>query len=531
MIGMNYKLIFVLLFFIAPSFALAADAVPVAVEAEQVVLRFEITQYVVEGATLLTKAEINAAVKPYVGKNKDFSDVQGALEAVEEAYAKRGFTAVSVLLPEQELEKGTVTFRALESRFGAVTVKGNNFVSAENALNAVPSVHSGGVPRSKQIARELKLANENPSRQMNVVLKAGEKDNEVDAKVVVTDSKPSNWRVSLDNTGSPETGRSRLGLSYRHANVFNADHVANIQYVTSPRYPDRFKVLGGGYKIPLYQAGGSLEFFGAYSNVNAVIGGLTDFQGGGRLLSARYNQNFGRLGAFDPRLSLGLDWRNFKRIELGNSPPIVLYDEIVVLPVSVTYAISGKFSRNDISLGVSLAANVPKLRKGRAADFAAYDKVNLTQPEPNYKVLRGSASYNQLIGYDWQFRTTLAAQRSKDVLVQGEQMRLGGADAVRGFLEGSESGENAVIWKAEGYTPDFGGDKIQARILVFFDAGHARPALNYKVTIFSAGIGLRMNDDEQFSVRLDVAEILNDGNDPEQRIGKQRMHLSLNASF
>ncbi len=529
---MKHKLFFILLLLTTPSFALAADTVPAAVEPDQdTLLRFTINQFVVEGATLLSKAEIDAAVKPYLGKNKDFSDVQGALEAIEKAYAQRGFTAVSVVLPEQELEKGKVIFRALESKFGTITVKGNNFVSTENALHALPSVHSGSVPRSKQIARELKLANENPKRKMSVALKAGEKNEEVDATVQVTDSKPSAWKVSLDNTGSPETGRSRLELSYGNANAFNADHVAEIKYVTSPQYTDRVQVLGGNYKIPLYRAGGSLEFFGAYSNINAVIGGLTNFQGGGGLLSVRYNQNFGRWGGFDPRLSFGLDWRNFKRIELGDAPPIVLYDEITVLPVSVTYAMAGKFSRSEINLGVSLASNVPKISKGRAADFAAYDKVNLSQPEPNYKVLRGNASYTQAIAEDWQFRTTLAAQRSTDVLVQGEQMRLGGADAVRGFSEGSESGENAVVWKVEGLIPSFGGENIRARVLVFYDAGHARPALNSKVTISSAGIGLRINYDEQLSLRLDVAEILKDGNDPEQQIGKRRLHLNLNAAF
>jgi hemolysin activation/secretion protein len=259
---MKHKLLFMLLLLSAPSFAHAADAVPVASEADQAMLRFTISQYVVEGASLLSKVELDAVVAPYVGKSKDFSDVQHALEAVEDAYAKRGFSAVRVLLPEQELEKGTVRFRVVESRFGKVSVKDNHFVSETNVLNAIPSVRYGGVPRSKQITRELKLANENPARQMNVVLKAGAKDDEVDANVIVTDSKPSVWSISADNTGSAETGRSRLGLSYRNANAFNADHVAGVQFVTSPQYPDRVKVLGGNYKSPLYRYSSSVEFFG-----------------------------------------------------------------------------------------------------------------------------------------------------------------------------------------------------------------------------------------------------------------------------
>ncbi len=533
---MNHKLLFLSLLLIAPSGAWAADvasavvAVPVTSAADQTELRFTISQYVVEGASLLSKAEIDAAVAPYVGESKDFSDVQRALEAIEAAYAKRGYSAVRVQLPEQELEKGVVLFRVVESRFGKVTVKDNHFVSEANVLNALPSVSSGIVPRSIQIARDLKLANENPARQLNVVLTAGDKEDEVDAKVIVADSKPSSWGVSVDNSGSPETGRARLGFSYRNANAFEADHVASVQYVTSPQYASRVQVLGGSYKIPSYRFGNSLEFFGGYSNVNAVIGGLSNFQGGGKLLSMRLNHVLERIGGFDPSISLGLDWRDFRSLELTN-PQNTIYNEIVVMPVSLACAAQGRFARSEVNFNVSVAANLPKASKGRDADFANYDLVNLTQPKPGYRVLRYGASYSRLIADGWQFRTTLTGQRSSDVLVQGEQMRLGGADAVRGFSEGSEGGETAARLNVEGYTPDFGKGDVQMRVLVFYDAGQATPANGTKTSISAAGVGLRANYSERFSLRADVAKIVQAGNDPEQQAGNWRAHLSLNATF
>ena len=512
--------------------AWAADAAP---GTEQVVLRFAIDRYVVEGASLLSQAEIDAAVAPFVGKDKDFSDVQRALQAIEGAYARRGFSAVRVLLPEQELEKGTVRLRVVESRFGKVTVKDNHHVSEANVLNALPSVHPGGVPRSSQIARELKLANENPARQMNVVLKAGEKDDEVDANVIVTDSKPSAWGLTADNTGTPQTGRTRLGVSYRHANLFDVDHVATLQFQTSAEHTNRVAVLGGSYKVPLYQSGDSMEFFGGYSNVNSVVDGLagapSNFQGGGLLFSARYNWPLERVGVFDPRLSFGLDWRDFRRIEQITPPATVLYNEIIVVPLSVTYSAQGKFTRSDVNFNASLSANLPGMNKGKAADFAAYDQVNLTQPNANYRVVRYGANYSQLIGDDWQFRAALNGQWSRDTLIQGEQMRLGGADAVRGFDEGSVAGEKGTRWNLEGYTPDFGSRDVRARGLVFFDMGEMRSANGTKSSISGGGFGLRASFVEQFSLRLDAARIINADTDPLQRVGDWRIHAGLAATF
>jgi hemolysin activation/secretion protein len=531
---MKHEFLLISLLLSLPSYAHATDAVavPATSEADQAMLRFTIIQYVMDGASLLSQQELDAAVAPYVGKNKDFSDVQRALEAVEAAYAKRGYSAVRVLLPEQELEKGTVHFHVVESSFGKVTVKDNHFVSEANALNAVPSVHAGGVPNTKQISRELKLANENPARQLNVVLKTGETDGVVDANVIVTDSKPSIWGISLDNSGSPETGRARLGFSYLNANAFHADHVAGIQYLVSPQYPDRVKVLGGNYKIPFYKSGSSLEFFAGYSNVNAVVGGLSNFQGGGKLFNVRYNYLLERMGMFDPRLSFGLDWRDYQRIELTNPPPTVLYNEIVVVPLSATYAAAGKFTKSDFNFNLSLVANIPGANKGKAENFATYDQVNLTDPEPHYKLLRYGLGYSRTVGNGWLFRTVLNGQRSSDVLVQGEQIRLGGADAVRGFSEGSEGGDSGARLNLEWYTPDFGKGELRTRALVFYDAGQASLSANSgKVTISSAGVGLRASYSERFSLRCDAATIEKAGTDPEQQAGDWRVHLSLNATF
>lgn len=234
---------------------------------------------------------------------------------------------------------------------------------------------------------------------------------------------------------------------------------------------------------------------------------------------------------FDPRLSLGLDWRDFRRIEQTNPPVTVLYNEIVVLPVSLTYAAQGKFAQSDAGFNASLSRNLPGMNKGRMADFAVYDALNSTKPDAHYRVLRYGANYSRLMGDGWQFHSALTGQRSRDVLIQGEQMRLGGADAVRGFTEGSEGGETAARLNLEEYTPDFGKGNIRARALVFFDAGKARITNGSRVSISSAGVGLRAGFTEQYSLRADLARIIKAGTDQLQQAGDWRAHLSLNATF
>ncbi|MBA4382678.1 MAG: hypothetical protein C0406_08950 [Sideroxydans sp.] len=503
------------------------------VEEAPEIIRFAINAFIVDDAQLLTQADFDAVVAPFVGKEKDFSDVQRALEAVEELYASRGFSAVHVLLPEQELEAGTVHFQVIEGHYGKVIVKDNKFVSEQNVLNAIPSVRSWSVPRAKQVGRELRLANENPARQLNVVLKAGEKDDEVDASVLVTDSKPGLWTATFDNSGSPETGRSRLGLAYRHANLFDKDHVAQVNLQVSPSYMDRVKVLGGSYKIPLYDLGHSVEFFGGYSNVNSLVG-TTNFQGGGLIFSSRYNIPLDRWGSFDPRVTFGFDWRKFDKIKMTGMPP--MYNDIVVTPLSVGYSAQGKAGKGDVNFNASFALNVPLMSKGKSADFANYDLVYSSKPTATFKAIRFGAGYFTAFGGDWQFRTAMNGQWSGDTLIQAEQMRLGGADGVRGFSEGSETGEVGMRYNIETYSPAFEMGDAKLRGLVFIDGGNVKEKGIGSSNISSAGFGMRSGFTENFSLKMDVGRIMTtasdkQGSDLNKLKGDWRIHAALMATF
>ena len=72
--------------------------------------RFDINRFEVLGNTLLTPAQVERAVAPHTGKGKDFADIQRALEALESAYRDAGWGLVQVVLPEQDITKGTVRF-------------------------------------------------------------------------------------------------------------------------------------------------------------------------------------------------------------------------------------------------------------------------------------------------------------------------------------------------------------------------------------------------------------------------------------
>ena len=50
--------------------------------------------------------------------------------------------------------------------------------------------------------------------------------------VKVSDEQPWKVSVTLDNTGTPQTGNYRVGLGFVHANLFDRDHMLTAQYIT-----------------------------------------------------------------------------------------------------------------------------------------------------------------------------------------------------------------------------------------------------------------------------------------------------------
>ncbi|MFA5914298.1 MAG: POTRA domain-containing protein, partial [Burkholderiales bacterium] len=138
---------------IAPSLLLGAQLVqaqapaqPAAAAAPAPEPRFDINKFTVHGATLITAEGLRFILAPYIGKSKDFGDVQKALEALEKSYTSKGYSAVQVVLPEQQLDKGEVQFNVVEAKIGKIVVEGNKYFDEANIRASLPQVQQGQAP-------------------------------------------------------------------------------------------------------------------------------------------------------------------------------------------------------------------------------------------------------------------------------------------------------------------------------------------------------------------------------------------------
>ncbi|WP_211656773.1 ShlB/FhaC/HecB family hemolysin secretion/activation protein, partial [Magnetospirillum fulvum] len=108
--------------------------------------RVEILEYRIEGANLLSQSEVEAAVYPFLGPDKNLKDVEDARAALEKAYTAKGFQTVGVEIPPQQVKGGIVTLKVVEGKIGRLRVKGSRYFDLDEIKDAAPSLKEGTVP-------------------------------------------------------------------------------------------------------------------------------------------------------------------------------------------------------------------------------------------------------------------------------------------------------------------------------------------------------------------------------------------------
>lgn len=521
--------------------AINSGSLPAA-EADSATDSFEITRFVVEGNSVLPQPLIDATLAPLLGKERDFSHVQQALEALDNAYREQGYNAVHVSVPEQSLNRGVVRLRVVEIRVGSLRIEGNAAFDEANIRRSLPGLRLGSTPNILEVAANLKLANDNPAKRTSVQLResAGvDGRSSMDVLVRTTGDKAWKLGLSLDNAGggaSSAMGNARAGVAYQHANVAGLDHVARLQFITSLEQPGQASAYGAAYRIPLYSLGDSVDVVANHSEAGSgpISVGPFDLhaRGTGTALAARYNRHLRQIGDLESRLIFGIDHRAYSNDAPVSGVPVD--HSIAVHPLSLAYAGRWLLDNAETTFHVSLAHNLPGGGKGSAAELGRAR----AGADARYTLLRYGAKLRLDLPADWQLSLNGAGQYTRDRLVWTEQFTLGGARSVRGFREADVANDKGYGLSAQMQTPELCAGSLPygalCRAVGFYDAGRvarngALPGEELRSSIASIGLGLRLTVGQDASINIDYARVIDGGGGSTG--GEQRVHAGIAISY
>lgn len=497
---------------------------------------FFIAGFNVIGNTILDQELVSKTLIPFAGENKNFGDIQKALDALQTVYRKSGYGAVYLYLPEQELQSQIVQINVIEPRIKNVIIQGNQFHDIENIRACLPALDEKIIPNTIAIAESVKHANENASKNIRMQFLADEEEGRLNAVISVEDKITSSWFSSLDNSGTSATGETRLSLGYQKHNLFNKDHVLNLNYTTSADEPDKVSIYGIGYHMPLYQRSADLDFYAGSSDVDSgVIGNIFTVSGKGTVFGVRYKSRLKNSKGFSHNITYGLDYRAYDNnvVIIGGSSSIV--PDVTVRPVSLGYDATWQFRRKQFSVNTQYIRNMPGGSDGNDAAFAA----SRSTATSDYSLIRVGLDYLQVLSSDWQIHSVLQSQFSSDALVSGEQFGVGGATSVRGFEEREVSNDTGYQINLEVYSPEFCSSgtelgNLKCRGVGFVDYGSVsrnQPLAGETATdsIASIGGGIRLTVGENLSVAGDLAYVVDGGK--VQQDGETDLHIKLTYTF
>ena len=175
-------------------------------------VHFTVTSFVLEGVKILPEPEIQAVLKPWLGKEVSFDDLQNACDAIQAYYRKKGFT-VQAILPPQKIAGGVVKILVTEAKLGKVVVdnpQGPTRFSNERAARYITYANPVGDPLSMPaIERAVIILNETPGVIVSSQLEPGANDGEADLRLQLTQPDLLQGRVEANNYGSRTTGANQ----------------------------------------------------------------------------------------------------------------------------------------------------------------------------------------------------------------------------------------------------------------------------------------------------------------------------------
>jgi len=509
--------------------------------------RFDIWDIAVDGNTLLETITVELALLPYLGPDKSYDDVNAARGNLEKQYKDKGYPAVIVNIPEQEIKNGVVRLKVIESRIDRLRIKGSRYFSLSRIRQQLTSLEEDNLLYLPAVQEQLaKFNNRSPDRSLNPILRPGRTPGTVEVELRVNDNFPVHGALELNNHNSQSTEEARASASISYDNLWQKEHSFSMQYQTAPANREQVKVFSATYLYKLEQSDNLLAFYGVRSRSNiSTIGELTVI-GDGDILGVRAIIPFEAQRNYYHNATFGIDYKNFKEsLSFDNADSMDTPIDYFAFSAQYSGTLQNRYSSHQINAAFNFGIrgldddDVPcfELNNG---DFIFENEFECKRfnAEPNYSYVRLGWTYSQDIKKGFSFHSRVNAQLTGSNLISNEQFSAGGAQSVRGYFESQLLGDRGVVGKVELRMP--GLNQSNFKFLnefyahVFFDGAklytrEALPSQDSSGILSSFGFGFRLRVWKQFSFEADLAQVNKPAGDLDKR--DTRTHMRFEYRF
>ncbi|MCW5742426.1 MAG: ShlB/FhaC/HecB family hemolysin secretion/activation protein [Alphaproteobacteria bacterium] len=477
----------------------------------------------VEGNTIYSRGELDALVRPLVGRQITASEIFKLAEAIQLKYRDDGYFLATVTVPPQRVADGRVRLVVTEGYISSVAVEGDVGPVAEKAKEYLENLVGKKPINISDLERYLLLTEDLPGISVKAVMRPGR---EPGSSELIGQLTREWWDLfnQTDNRGPDFTGvqqnllaagfnsftsiGDRIELSY--FTTFNSENnfvqAAYGGHIGSEGF--RFRLYGGYGRIrpgdPISQTG----YFG-----QVTIAGLQVYH---PIVRSR-RMNVAVHGSFDY-------YRSIVDVSGG-----IRLSEIDLRSVRASLDASYRDPFNGVTYGnVRLSKGIDVLGASKAGD----QLLPRQGSDPNYFKVNGELSRLQGLYSDEDFTLNVfvsgAAQYTNDILPPSEKFFLGGERLGRGYYAGQVTGDRAIAASIElqlsfavpysDVQPTSSPTSVSGRVrglplqlYAFYDYGKAWNLASFEtptIVARSFGFGVRTNVGDTLTVEAEAVRRL-----------------------
>jgi hemolysin activation/secretion protein/mono/diheme cytochrome c family protein len=379
--------------------------------------------------TVLDGALIRGIVDPYLGKPVTTADLEEIRRQFTLLYINHGYINSGVIIPDQNVTNGVVTFRFVEGRVTDIEVSGTDHFDPEYfrsrlARGIEPPFNVGNLASEQQILLQDPLV-----RRLNLELLPGLEPGEARLHADVGEANRYSLNAQIADDQVPTVGSVRGQLQGSMANILGFGDILSAEYGRSQGLNDGYVA----YSVPI--ASDDTRVSVRYDKNGVVV--ITP-----ELSALNVTSTFSSVGLGLSRpiyrtpeatFSLGasLERREQQSFLLGMPFPFTPGAEpngkTIVTPLRLYQDWLDRDAEHAFAARSTFSVGLPTLGATTTSSPA------IGTPTSNYFFWLGQAQYVRRVYEDWEVFARSDLQLANRSLFQIEQIAFGGLGSVRGY--------------------------------------------------------------------------------------------------